>query len=168
MMDSSRVVADLRHRDGERHEIVTLSAENLKKTLEDNKGLGILDVQLPEDAEPRKCIINKFVRKKNGQGLAHLVLKEVSDTDRIRSRVPIVAIGQLAESASKGTVLIQKLRALELKGPVGSMDHPIHVNVSRMQKNDVILAKDIELPEGVELNCDPETEVLRLRPVATS
>lgn len=129
--------------------------------------MGILDVQLPGELHARHVIINRFAKSKDGKHLTHLVLKEVSDTDRIRARVPVVLIGLLTLK-KRDRLVVQKCKAIDLRGPVSAFGQPIHIRVSSLVPGDVIRAKDVELPEGVVLCSEPETEIVRVLPVTVA
>lgn len=163
IFDYTRVGADFQYRGKGEPAQVTVSLTRLAQAISENRGLAIIGVQMPDDSIPRRAIIQKLER--DGQKVSHLVLREVSDSDRIRSKVPIVAVGEIASMKHGRSVLVQRLRAIELRGPVAALDHPVRVNVSRLQPGDSVRARDLELPDGVEIVGSLDAQILFLRPL---
>ena len=165
-LDSSRELAQMVFREDGHEEDIALVAAGLKQALSDKRGAGILDVQLPEETEPRKVIIRKIVRASDGLRLDHVVLREVSDTDVIRTKVPVVAKGLMPSPAGTQIRLVQSCSNVELVGPVSALDHPVQVDVSRLGPDDRLCAGDLPLPEGARLCSDIQQEIFRLTTIA--
>lgn len=165
-LDSSRVQAHFHFREDGHEEDILLVVAGLKLALQDKRGAGILDVQLPEEAEPRKVIIRKIVRASDGLRLDHIVLREVRDTDVIRTKVPVVAKGLMPSPTGTKARLIQSCPQVELVGPVSALDHPVQVDVSSLGVNGSVKARDLTLPLGATLCSDTEQEIFRLTTTA--
>lgn len=133
----------------------------LRQALDANRGMGILDVLLPGEPRPRHVIINRFEKSEDGRHLSHLILREVSDTDRIRVMVPVTLVG-LMPAKRRHVIVTQTTKAVDLRGPVAVLGHPIRIRVSDFAPGDVVRAADLELPEGVCLCSDPEQEIFRV------
>lgn len=161
--DYSRVGADFQYRERAEPARVTVSLTRLAQAIDENRGLAIVEVQMPDDSMTRRAIIQELER--DGKNVSHLVLREVCDSDRIRSKAPIIAVGEIDSMKNGRSVLVQRLRAIELRGPVAALAHPLRVNVSRLQPGESVRARDLDLPEGVELVGSPDAQILFLRPL---
>ncbi|HWA84287.1 MAG TPA: hypothetical protein VG820_12660 [Fimbriimonadaceae bacterium] len=162
LRDSSRITADLLCKDSEGAKAqIVMQVSALREALNANRGMGILDVLLPGEPSPRHVIINRFAKSEDGRHLTHLVLKEVGDSDRIRVMVPVTLIG-LMPARRRHVIVTQTTKAVDLRGPVSMLDHPIRIRVSEFSPGDVVRAADLDLPEGVVLCSDPNEEIFRV------
>jgi hypothetical protein len=160
--DSTSVTANLFFKDVPGHEErYTIPISALKDALARNRGIGILDLQLPGEIRPRHVIINRFVQSSDGRRLKHLVLKEVSDSDRVRSLVPVIGTG-IMPMRRKEVVIRQICKAVDLRGPTLALSKPIRYRIADAEPGTVVYARDLILPEGAALCSDPDQVIFRV------
>jgi large subunit ribosomal protein L25 len=76
---------------------------------------------------------------------------------KVTVRVPLVYIGVSPAVKDKGAILIKVQREIEIEAAPRDLPHEISVDISKLVEfSDVIHAKDIVLPQGVDLKIKPE------------
>jgi hypothetical protein len=166
LFDSTRVAAEFLYREEDRSQEISISLSRFARALAENRGLAVVEVKLPDEYETRRAIVKKL--EKIGPRISQLVLREVADSDRIRSHVPVIAVGGLHPSAALDCVLVQKKRSVELRGPVAALDHPVRFMVGHLQPGDMVRARDLTLSRTVEVCGDPDEVIFHLRPAASA
>lgn len=91
----------------------------------------------------------------------HLDFMRIDLNDPLRLRVELTFIGVPAGLAKGGT-LVKDVSNLALKVLPAALPHHIEVKVAALNLGDEILAKDVELPTGVSLDCDPTLRVCHI------
>jgi len=78
-------------------------------------------------------------------------------TEEVSAWVPLVFEGESLAVKDLGGTLIKEVQEIEVKALPEKLPHEIKVNISRIKTfEDEILVKDLELPEGVKVEKDPE------------
>ncbi|RYG35338.1 hypothetical protein EON81_13030 [bacterium] len=91
--------------------------------------------------------------------LLSLTLQRVSEDDVVTMEVPVVADG-IPESVNDGhSTLSFPTPTVQLKGALHDLPEEIHVDVSKLEGHDKLLASDLVLPKGVTLQTSPDAVV---------
>lgn len=92
----------------------------------------------------------------------HVVFQEVRRGEKVTVNVPVTLEGD-SPGATGDWLLIQAVYELEVTAGALSLPEQIAVDVSQLtEDNPAIRVKDLDLPDGVETEVDPETPVARL------
>ena len=120
----------------------------------------LLDVEL--EGKQEKLLIKEVQYDHLGDKIIHVDLTRVDLTERVQMTVRLEFRGTPAGLA-EGGVLHQMSADIELECLVTNIPESIRVNIAEMQPGDMLLAKNIELPEGTSLATAPETPVVAVR-----
>jgi len=104
-----------------------------------------------------------------GRDIIHVDFIRVDVTEMVTVTVPIELKG--AEKAKgveeEGGIIEGHVDGLEVECRVTNIPESFVVSVREMNVGDTLHASDVELPEGVELACDPETLIVTCSIVTT-
>lgn len=82
---------------------------------------------------------------------------------KLRIKIPIEFVGVSPAVRDLGGVLLKVMRILEVEAEPKSLPHTIAVNISKLiDLKSQLLAKDVELPEGVTLITNPSEVVVAI------
>ena len=92
----------------------------------------------------------------------HVVFQEVHRGEKVTVNVPVTLEGD-SPGVTAGWLLIQAIYELEVTAGALSLPEQIVVDAGRLTEDEMVIrVKDLDLPEGVETDVDPETPVARL------
>ena len=126
-------------------------------------GHRLFDIQTGN--ETQKVIVKDLQYDYLGKNIIHADLIRVDVTETVQVEVPLELKGT-AKGAEEDGIITQHLNALEVGCKVTNIPEVIIVSVKQMEIGDTYHASDIELPEGVELESDPEMLVVSCSQVA--
>lgn len=140
---------------------LAVSENDLSRLLkEEGRSSGIIDLH-SGDEEPRPAIIKDIQRDPVRRHVIHVDFQQVSMTEEIEAKVPIVVVGE--ENITKKGLLVQhQAHDLEVKCLPEKIPEHFTVDVSDMGVGHVVRAMDIQVPEGVKLLVDPDEIVLSI------
>jgi large subunit ribosomal protein L25 len=79
---------------------------------------------------------------------------------KVTVNIPLVYVGVSPAVKDKGGILVKVQREVEIEAAPRDLPHEINVDISKLvEVTDVIHARDLELPSGVELKMEPEEVV---------
>jgi large subunit ribosomal protein L25 len=131
------------------------SAVELKRVVRAAGHTGLVRIALDGESAPRTALVRAIQREATTGNLVHVEFQQVSMTEKMTVRVPIVLIGHAPVSALGGMV-VQALDGLDLVTLPGDIPAHIEVDVSGMTALDTqIHVSDISLPPNVEVTADP-------------
>lgn len=140
---------------------ISLDTHNLIEAL--HHGHRLMDVQIGNTKQ--KTIIKDLQYDHLGKNIIHVDLMRVDVTERIKVTVPVEIKG-VAKAAQEGGIIEEHTDHLEVECRATDIPESIVVSVKQMKVGDNLHARDIELPEGVELVSDPEALILACSMVA--
>ena len=132
---------------------IKLSLGTLSKLLKENTFGSIIPLEL--NGKRILCIVKEIQRNNLGE-LIHVDFQNVSPSEIIKLKIPVSFVGEEALT-SKNLILEIASPTLEFHGAATKIPDIIEVNVSDMGFEDKILAKDILVPDDVELITRPDT-----------
>ncbi|MFB7733821.1 50S ribosomal protein L25/general stress protein Ctc [Streptomyces sp. NPDC056112] len=117
-------------------------------------------ISLDIDGKSNELAIPKAVQRDPLKGfLVHVDLLMVKRGERVVVEIPVVAEGELAPG---GNLLEHVLTALPVEAEATHIPDTLPVSVAGLSAGDAILAKDINLPNGVKLAVEEDTAVLQV------
>ncbi|MGW3507036.1 50S ribosomal protein L25/general stress protein Ctc [Streptomyces sp. NPDC000994] len=135
---------------------LTLPGHELLMALRTPNVLLSLDI----DGKSNELAIPKAVQRDPLKGfLVHVDLLMVKRGERVVVEIPVVAEGELAPG---GNLLEHVLTALPVEAEATHIPDTLPVSVAGLAAGDAILAKDINLPDGVKLAVEEDTAVLQV------
>src|SRR5438477_4543681 len=106
-----------------------------------------------------KTLIREIQRHPIKRQILHVDFQALVAGEKVTVSIPIVLIGIPEGVRLEGAVLDHTLRELEIEvDPANIPDH-VELDVTNMVIGDSLHVSDIKLPEGVEVQNDPETSV---------
>ncbi len=112
-----------------------------------------------EHAEP--AIIKAIQRHPVNEKITHIDFLRVSLKKQVTVEVPVIVQG-VAPGVTMGGVMQQAARAIQVRCLPTAIPESVIVDVSAMEKGDVVVARDLKLPAGVELAGDPTATILSI------
>ncbi len=93
----------------------------------------------------------------------HVDFRQVNLKEKIEAKVPLLLVGEAAAVTEKTGVLLTLLDEIEVEALPTELPEEIKVYVTHLKEvGEVIKAKQLKLPVGVELKIDGETEIVRV------
>lgn len=132
---------------------VQIDNGKLTKLLTSNSKGSIIPLNV--DDELRNCVVKDIQQNHCGE-IIHIDFQYVKDNEVIKMKIPVKYLGQ-ENLELKRLVLENYTPSLEFQGEVEKIPEYIEINVSQMNFEDKILAKDISIPDGITLITEPET-----------
>jgi len=131
---------------------ISLDAHNFTEGL--HHGHRLMDVQIGKKKE--KTIIKELQYDHLGKNIIHVDLMRVNVAEMVKVTVPIELKGTAVGTHESGIIEEQTDR-LEIECKVSDIPETIIVSVKDVHVGDNLHARDIELPEGINLVSSPET-----------
>lgn len=110
--------------------------------------------------EDRLAVVKDIQRNPVKQIIEHIDFYEVTAGEKINVEVPVFIEG---ETKGNGVAFID-IQQLSVRADVTNLPENFTLSVEGLQEGDKIFAKDIKLPEGVELaDVDPDESVVSVQ-----
>jgi large subunit ribosomal protein L25 len=141
---------------------ISLPTREFEHALRTDGANVLLDLQLAEGSE---LALPKSIQRDPIRGvIEHLDLILVRRGERITVEVPVTVIGEVVS----GGLLDQALNTLSVNAEATNIPGGFEVSIDGLEIGDSIHAKDVSLPDGVELNADPEQTVVHILAAPTA
>jgi len=118
-------------------------------------------LELNLDGGPVQALVRSVQRHPVTRELLHVDFYRVDEAREVEVMVPVNPVGR-PEGATLGGRLRLIRRELRARCKPGDIPVSFDVDVSHMNINDIVLASEIPLPEGVALVLDSDINVLTL------
>jgi large subunit ribosomal protein L25 len=128
----------------------------------------IIDLALKGARQPFKVLIREIQRHPTREEYIHVDFFHVAMDEKISVEVPIVLKGEPAGVRNKGGMLDHQLRDLEVYCLPAEIPEKIEVDVADLDIGDAIHVRDLPVPEGVEIETDPDRAVATVLPPAVT
>lgn len=146
--------------------LIQASVLEVKKALKETHGVALFQVRMPEDDSERTVLVKKVDLEPGKKRITHMTLQEVAPDDVIRISVPIEAVGKPKAVEAKEGVLERPVSRVRVRCSVSSVPMCIEVPIEDMKVGASITAKEIDLPEGVELVANEDAVLFNVKAVA--
>ncbi len=140
---------------------IYVEERELRRALTGAAGLhSILDVVVDGTGASHASILKEYQVDRVRGGVTHVDLQEVRLDRPISATVTVELVGgDDAPGVKEGGVLSQPLREVEIEALPLEVPEHIDLDVSRMLTGDTLRIADLDVPEGVTLQGDPDTVV---------
>ncbi len=147
---------------GQENQAVSLSSYDIERAI--LRGEQLLKCDL--DGEEQNLLIKDIQYDYMGQEIIHVDLTRVNLDEQVNVTVQIVLRGTPVGVENEDGVLRQQLSDLNVQCVVTNIPEELRVAVAEMHTGDMLRIADLELPEGVTTDDDPETVVASVSIVA--
>ena len=131
---------------------VTVNARALSRLVAGNK---IISLTGPSELSGKLVLVKSAQVDPVSRALLHCDLYAVDPSQKIEVSVPLHFAGK-PKGVELGGVLEELLRSIEVRCLPLSIPTGFTIDVGEMEIGDVLHARSLPLPEGVELETDPE------------
>ncbi len=137
---------------------LSLNARDLDKLLSHIQAESTV-IEVTVDGHTSKTLIREIQRHPIKRQILHVDFQALVAGEKVTVSIPIVLIGIPEGVRLEGAVLDQTLRELEIEVDPSNIPDHVELDVTNMVIGDSFHVSDIKLPEGVEVQNDPETSV---------
>jgi large subunit ribosomal protein L25 len=130
-----------------------ISNSTLPKLLHAHLSTSILPLDINDSI--KKCVIKDIQKDCYGK-IIHLDFQYVQSNQIIKIKVPVTFQGQNILSTKK-LVLESFVSEIEVQGSAEKIPENINIDVSNMEYEDKIIAKNIKLPDDIHLTTNGDT-----------
>lgn len=128
----------------------------VQKAIAHATGAGMLDLALEGQSKNQSVVLKKVDRDILTRHITHVTFMEVSQSDKIKVDIPIVAIGT-PEPVSDGIgVLMHPVDHVSVRAKVSDIPDHLEVDISGLQIHGTITAGEIDLGKKLELMSSPD------------
>jgi large subunit ribosomal protein L25 len=130
-------------------------AKSFSKTLK-KAGESTL-VYLNVDGQAYPTIIHDVARDAGTDEIIHADFYKVNLSEKIKTKVPVVFIGESPAVVEKKGIFVRNVNELEVEALPQDLPHEISIDISKLADfSDQILLKDIDLGPKVEIQGNPD------------
>ena len=124
----------------------------------------LLEVSMGSSSE--SCLIKDVQWNHLGSEILHVDLTRVDLTERVTVNVQLELAGEAVGLKETGAILEHPLSEIEIGCEAANIPASIRVDVSGLEVAGSIYVRDIEFPEGVVPETDPDTVIASIRVLA--
>jgi large subunit ribosomal protein L25 len=116
-------------------------------------------------SERRSVLIHDVQKDYLSGDPSHIDFYQVRMDEKIKARVPIEFIGEAPAVKSLGGILNKTMSEIEVEALPGDLPHSFSVDLSSLVEfNQSIYAKDLKIPEEVQVLVEPQTVIATVTP----
>lgn len=118
-------------------------------------------IKLKTGAKEYNVLIHDVSKDALSGKISHIDFYAVKMDEKIRTRVPLIFVGEAPAVKEKGGVLIKSVQELEVESLPADLPHDIKVDLSSLSDiKTAISVKHLKIGDRVKLLADPETVVV--------
>lgn len=140
---------------------VQVKLKDFEKIYKEVGETGLLDIEV--DGEIRPVLIHNLQIEPVGRTPLHADFYQVNLKEKVKTMVPVIAIGEPKAVVDKVGTLLQTLSEVEVEALPEDLPEKIEINVEPMAVLDEqITIADIKAPKGVEILSDPSQVIVKI------
>lgn len=120
-------------------------------------GERVFNIELSEESKTQTVLLKDLQFDHLGTNVVHCDLMRVNLDDIVEANVHLHLVGDPKGLKTAGAVLVQKMNEIPVTCRVSDIPEEIRMDISDLGADDYLTAADIKLPDGLTLDCDPET-----------
>lgn len=125
----------------------------------------VIDLQVEGEKASRKVLVHDVARDPIRNFVTHVDLYQINVSEKIKTHVPLVFIGESAAVKSEGGVLVKNIYKVEAEALFQDFPHEITVDISKLATfNDIITIADLPVSANVKIHADPKEIVAKVMP----
>jgi len=167
---STGMVPGVVYRKGEETLSLKIDSKSLSKALHTEAGENViikLFVEGDKKKKERIVVIKEIQKDPVKDTLVHLDLNEISLTENLKVKVPLMAKGEAIGVKQEGGVLQHVMWEAEVECLPTNIPDKIEIDITNLGIGNTLSIKDIVPPEGVKILGDPESIVFSVEHVKT-
>ena len=145
---------------GLNEESVTLSVAwpDLRRALTTDSGINAI-IQLEIDGKKQMTIVKDIQRHPVKRDVLHVDFLRIDPNKNVTVDIPLLMIGEAREVSAADGMVDQNMFSLTVSAPPDRIPTEIEVDISALTVGDAIRVGDLNLPEGVISEGDPEDPI---------
>ncbi len=145
---------------GLNEESVSLSVTwpDLRRALTTDSGINAI-IQLEVDGKKQMTIVKDIQRHPVKRNVLHVDFLRIDPDQNVTVDIPLVMIGEAREVSAADGMVDQNMFSLTVSAPPDRIPTEIEVDISALTVGDAIRVGDLQLPEGVSSEGDPEDPI---------
>ena len=145
---------------GLNEESVTLSVPwpDLRRALTTDSGINAI-IQLEIDGKKQMTIVKDIQRHPVKRDVLHVDFLRIDPNKNVTVDIPLLMIGEAREVSAADGMVDQNMFSLTVSAPPDRIPTEIEVDISALTVGDAIRVGDLNLPEGVISEGDPEDPI---------
>lgn len=158
------------YRKGEAALSLKVDSKSLSKVLHTDAGENVIIKLFVEEDKKKKeriVVIKELQRNPFKDVLVHLDLNEISLTETLKVKVPLMAKGEAIGVKQEGGVLQHIIWEVEIECLPTNIPDKLEVDITNLKMGETLSIKDVTPPEGVKILGDPESIVVSVEHVKT-
>ena len=145
---------------GLNEESISLSVAwpDLRRALTTDSGINAI-IQLEVDGKKQMTIVKDIQRHPVKRDVLHVDFLRIDPNKNVTVDIPLVMIGEAREVSAADGMVDQNMFSLTVSAPPDRIPTEIEVDISALTVGDAIRVGDLNLPEGVTSEGDPEDPI---------
>ena len=145
---------------GLNEESVSLSVTwpELRRALTTDSGVNAI-IQLEVDGKKQMTIVKDIQRHPVKRNVLHVDFLRIDPNKNVTVDIPLIMIGEAREVSAADGMVDQNMFSLTVSAPPDRIPTEIEVDISALTVGDAIRIGDLDLPEGVSSEGDPEDPI---------
>lgn len=123
-------------------------------------GERVFNIELTEESKTQTVLLKDLQFDYLGTNVVHCDLMRVNLDDIVEANVHLHLVGEAKGLRAAGAVLVQKMNEIPVTCRVSDIPEEIRLDISGLGADEHMTAGEITLPDGLTLDCDPETVVV--------
>ena len=144
-------------------ELIQANVQEVKRALKEAHGVALFKVRMLKDDCDRTVLVKKVDMEADKKRITHMTLQQVDDTDVIRISVPVEGTGVPACVEAKEAVLERPTSRVRVRCAVANVPASILVALGDAVLGATITARDLTMPEGVEVVANEDAILFHVR-----
>lgn len=137
-----------------------LAARDINAMMSQASGENVLvELEIAGEGSSRTALVQEVQHSPVGGDIRHIDFHAISMDEMIEAEVPLEPTGTPIGVKTFGGLLEQSMRTLAIECLPGDLPDRIRVDVSNLNIGDSIHVRDIQLPDGVKANTQPDLTV---------
>ena len=145
---------------GLNEETVALSVDwpDLRRALTTDSGINAI-IQLEIDGKKQMTIVKDIQRHPVRRDVLHVDFLRIDPNENVTVDIPLVMVGEAREVSAADGMVDQNMFSLTVNAPPDRIPTEIEVDISSLTVGDSVRVRDLNLPEGVTTEGDPEEPI---------
>ena len=145
---------------GLNEETVVLSVDwpDLRRALTTDSGINAI-IQLEIDGKKQMTIVKDIQRHPVRRDVLHVDFLRIDPNENVTVDIPLVMVGEAREVSAADGMVDQNMFSLTVSAPPDRIPTEIEVDISSLTVGDSVRVGDLNLPEGVTTEGDPEEPI---------
>ncbi len=123
----------------------------------------LISIAIKDQAQPEMALLRDVQRDVLTGDLLHVDFYRVNMSERLRTEIPLVAIGESPVIEAREGILIQGITTIEVECLPGDLVDAIEVDLSELVEiNHAILVEDLAVPGSIDVLTSPDEMIVRI------